>query len=275
VNALPVNGTADAAKKLAFSRQIAGVPFDGTRDIRLSARDVGALPVNGTADAAKKLAFSRQIAGVSFDGTRDIRLSARDVNALPANGTAEAAKKLAFPRRISGVPFDGTSDITLPFINTTDMNVRLPGNGNIAGDLRAGRVLSKSNIVVGEGNSGGYAFINPAGNINGRQWGGWLSTRTARAFGVFNAKTGAVAGSVGIGRVTRNSEGNYTVVFSSEMPGTYAVIVGIDGDVSTHEPTVTSKTKTAFRIITFVDSRHIYLHRDLNEVQFVVFSTGE
>ncbi|MFO4141854.1 phage tail protein [Enterobacter kobei] len=39
-----------------------------------TADDVGALPAKGTAEAAKKLATARKIAGVAFDGTSDITL---------------------------------------------------------------------------------------------------------------------------------------------------------------------------------------------------------
>nr|WP_235942410.1 tail fiber protein [Yersinia thracica] len=218
---------------------------------------------------------------------------------LPVGGTAKAAEKLATPRKISGVDFDGTKDITLPFINTTDTNVQLAGSltaqghiisqGNlisktnigadgrcdITGDLRGGRVLSKSDVIVGEGQAGGYATISSTGNIIGAQWGGsWLSTRTARAFAVFNAKTGAVSGSVGISSVVRNAAGTYTVVFSSAMPGAYAVVVGVDGAYNTHEPTVTSKAATSFRILTPADGGVDYGLQDQNEIQFVVFSVG-
>nr|WP_260503553.1 phage tail protein [Yersinia enterocolitica] len=47
---------------------------------------------------------------------------------LPLTGTAAAATKLATARKIGGVDFDGTADISLPFINTTDTNIQLPGN---------------------------------------------------------------------------------------------------------------------------------------------------
>lgn len=153
-------------------------------------------------------------------------------------------------------------------------NLSVVGRGDITGDLRGGRVLSKSDVVVGEGQAGGYALINSTGNITGSQFGGWLSTRTARAFAVFNAKTGAVSGSVGISSVTRNAVGTYTVVFSSAMPGTYAVMVGVDGAYNTHEPTITSKAATSFRILTPGDGGVDYGLHDLNEIQFVVFSTG-
>ena len=82
VGALPADGTAVAATKLAAPRKIAGVEFDGTKDISISAGNVGALPSGGTAVAASKLATARKIAGVTFDGTKDISLSAENVNAI-------------------------------------------------------------------------------------------------------------------------------------------------------------------------------------------------
>lgn len=60
-------------------RKVNGHPL--TDDITLSAQDTGALPVNGTAIAANRLATPRRINGVGFDGTRDITLSAGNVDA--------------------------------------------------------------------------------------------------------------------------------------------------------------------------------------------------
>ncbi|MFP5617214.1 phage tail protein [Enterobacter kobei] len=45
-----------------------------------TADDVGALPVKGTAEAAKKLATARKIAGVAFDGTSDITLKTTNLD---------------------------------------------------------------------------------------------------------------------------------------------------------------------------------------------------
>ncbi|GKW40685.1 hypothetical protein PEC301879_05440 [Pectobacterium carotovorum subsp. carotovorum] len=76
-----------------------------------------ALPADGTAVAANKLATPRTIAGVPFDGTENIVLTADRVGALPVGGMAVEAVKahwLAEPRKINGVPFDGKADITLP-----------------------------------------------------------------------------------------------------------------------------------------------------------------
>ncbi|CAH6326675.1 tail fiber protein [Enterobacter hormaechei] len=45
-----------------------------------TADDVGALPVKGTAEAARKLATARKIAGVAFDGTSDITLKTSNLD---------------------------------------------------------------------------------------------------------------------------------------------------------------------------------------------------
>lgn len=45
-----------------------------------TADDVGALPAKGTAEAAKKLANARKIAGVDFDGTKDISLKTTNLD---------------------------------------------------------------------------------------------------------------------------------------------------------------------------------------------------
>ncbi|WP_432465856.1 phage tail protein [Enterobacter kobei] len=45
-----------------------------------TADDVGALPAKGTAEAAKKLATARKIAGVAFDGTSDITLKTSNLD---------------------------------------------------------------------------------------------------------------------------------------------------------------------------------------------------
>ncbi|WP_324029248.1 hypothetical protein [Pantoea sp. JZ2] len=51
-----------------------------------SASDVGALPVNGTAASATKLSTARNIAGVPFDGSADIKLTPDNVGAVSAGG---------------------------------------------------------------------------------------------------------------------------------------------------------------------------------------------
>ncbi|MBY5261264.1 hypothetical protein FP366_17635 [Enterobacter hormaechei] len=55
-----------------------------------TADDVGALPVKGTAEAAKKLATARKIAGVSFDGTSDISLKTSNLDDAGTAATKDA-----------------------------------------------------------------------------------------------------------------------------------------------------------------------------------------
>ena len=52
VGALPVNGNAVTASRLQTARLIAGVPFDGTSNISISATNVGALPASGNTVAS-------------------------------------------------------------------------------------------------------------------------------------------------------------------------------------------------------------------------------
>lgn len=68
-----------AASAVPSGRKVNGHPLTG--DITLTAGDTGALPQNGTAVAANRLANARLINGVWFDGTRDITISASSVDA--------------------------------------------------------------------------------------------------------------------------------------------------------------------------------------------------
>ena len=52
VGALPANGNAVTASRLQTARLIAGVPFDGTSNISISATNVGALPASGNTVAS-------------------------------------------------------------------------------------------------------------------------------------------------------------------------------------------------------------------------------
>ncbi|MCE1220039.1 phage tail protein [Enterobacter kobei] len=54
-----------------------------------TADDVGALPAKGTAEAAKKLATARKIAGVAFDGTSDITLKTTNLDDAGTSATKD------------------------------------------------------------------------------------------------------------------------------------------------------------------------------------------
>jgi phage-related tail fiber protein len=58
----------------------------GAKTAADAVKNLGALPANGTAVAASKLATARKIAGMTFDGTADINISAGNVGAYPQTG---------------------------------------------------------------------------------------------------------------------------------------------------------------------------------------------
>jgi len=58
----------------------------GAKTAADAVKNLGALPANGTAVSATKLATARKIAGVAFDGTKDISLNADNVGAFPRVG---------------------------------------------------------------------------------------------------------------------------------------------------------------------------------------------
>lgn len=85
------NGNVASATKLQASRKIAGVDFDGTKDIAIPAGNVGAYTkaeadtkiataksevIGGNVASATKLQTARTINGVAFDGTRNISVNA-------------------------------------------------------------------------------------------------------------------------------------------------------------------------------------------------------
>ncbi|MDN0117592.1 phage tail protein [Yersinia frederiksenii] len=291
---LPLNGTAATTTKLATARKISGVDFDGTKDITLpfinttdtNIQLAGSLGVKnlevhgyGTSEGGQIDLFDKADKAAAFidiDSTGNFRIVISDIGvALGINrltGQVTTYKSTSINGELSS---SGSITTTNGHIIASNGNISGSGRGDVTGDLRGGRVLSKSDVIVGEGQPGGHATIASTGNIIGSQWGGgWLSIRTARAFAVFNGVTGAVSGSMNVASVTRNAMGTYTIVFSSAMPGTYAVMVGANGGYSAHLPSVDSKSATAFRLLTPTDSGTEYPLRDLTEVQFVVFSTG-
>jgi len=150
VGALPSNGNAVSATKLATARKIAGKEFDGTSDVVISASDVGALPSNGNAVSATKLATARKIAGKPFNGTADIAISAGDVGALPAtggtlNGNLAVKYQLQVGSVGSGVLNIGDSDSGLR--STIDGQVDLCANGRMYGYWNATELAFSGRII--------------------------------------------------------------------------------------------------------------------------------
>lgn len=95
------SGSVASADKLTTARKIAGIDFDGTKDISIPANNVGAYTKaeadskvatakteiqSGNVASATKLQNTRTINGVSFDGTSNISITANPtVTAIPTN----------------------------------------------------------------------------------------------------------------------------------------------------------------------------------------------
>ncbi|CAH0222322.1 hypothetical protein SRABI106_01992 [Rahnella aquatilis] len=169
VGALPAGGTAVAATKLATARKIAGVAFDGTQDINLSAANVGALPSGGTAVAATKLATARKIAGVAFDGTQDIGLNADNVGAFPRVGGDVNGRVTANYLRAITIPHPGDGQGTYLGWNESGGQ----GESNFVNNRGGGvggfkfRIVNQGNTVqTGEMTLSGNGDSNTSGTVN-------------------------------------------------------------------------------------------------------------
>ncbi|WP_430619460.1 hypothetical protein [Enterococcus sp. DIV0802b] len=98
---------------------------------------------SGSVASANKLTTARKIAGIDFDGTKDISIPANNVGAYTkeeadskvatvkseiSSGNVATATKLQTARRINGTTFDGTSDITVKAVPQTDT---IPENADL------------------------------------------------------------------------------------------------------------------------------------------------
>ncbi len=188
-------GNAATATKLAASKTINGVAFDGSADITIAAgasaetltgttlkstvtgsslTSVGTLgnltvtnpivgSITGNAATATKLAASKTINGVAFDGSADITIatgasaetltgttlkstvtgsSLTSVGTLgnltvtnpivgSITGNAATATKLAASKNINGIAFDGSADINAPAKFTNDVTIKLSGSKSL------------------------------------------------------------------------------------------------------------------------------------------------
>lgn len=160
-------GRSGSTDRLATPRLIGGVPFDGTKDIKLAGVDLpGTQPTSGNAGSATKLQTARLIGGVSFDGTKDINL--KGVNTTGdqnTTGNAGSADKLKNARLIGGVSFDGTKNIILKGVNAKgDQDT----TGTANHSLTTGKL--KKAILIGGVSFDGSTGINLKGvNTTGDQ----------------------------------------------------------------------------------------------------------
>ena len=140
-----VTGNASTATKLAATKTIGGVAFDGSSNINLpGVNTAGNQDTSGTAAEATILENARTIGGVSFNGSANIDLPG--VNATgnqDTSGNAATATILATARDIGGVSFNGSANIDLPGVNT-DGNQDTSGNAATSTKIAS---ITNSNIV--------------------------------------------------------------------------------------------------------------------------------
>ncbi|HGH9530649.1 TPA: phage tail protein [Yersinia enterocolitica] len=70
-------------------------------------------------------------------------------------------------------------------ISSKNPHVQLPGALTAGSDIRAGRLLSKGDLIAGEGRAEGHAALAVDGNVHGTAWGGPLSAYIANHINVY------------------------------------------------------------------------------------------
>lgn len=113
---LPSGGTAVAAKKLDTARKISGVLFDGTKDITLSASDVGAATPTQVNEAKEAAATAQKAAGAANDNANGRVPNARKVNNKSLNtdislsaGDVGTYTKVEIDSRVNGKGIKNTA----------------------------------------------------------------------------------------------------------------------------------------------------------------------
>ncbi len=163
-------------------------------------------------------------------------------------------------------------------ISSKNTNVSLPGALATVGDSRAGRLLSKSDLIAGEGRAEGHATLAVDGNIHGTVWGGALSNYIAnnkgiRAWAAVQGN-GTIIHSFGFSAINRTNVGGYNLTMSTSN-GAYAVSVGINGGsqngaLSAHSANIWNRTPNSFSIQNANDGGTSYNWIDWPEFYVIV-----
>jgi hypothetical protein len=183
--------TASTATKLATSRNINGVAFDGSGDITVTA-DAGTLTgttlkstITGSSltsvGTLANLTVTNAIAG-SITGNA---ATATTATTATSAGTASTATKLATSRNINGVAFDGSGDITVTAdagtLTGTSLKSTITGSsltsvGTIA-SLSTGSITNSGKIIVGATSAASASAVLEASSTTQ----GFLPPRMTRA----------------------------------------------------------------------------------------------
>lgn len=271
------SGSVASANKLATARKIAGIDFDGTKDISIPANNVGAYTkteidskiaatktdiVSGNVASATKLQTERTINGVSFDGTTNIVVVADpDQKVIPNNTNLDNLITPGFYTSYSdgqsgtmtNTPF-GSSTFTLQ-VETGLNNTRIvqtakrPLNGDVAVRYKT-ESTSWSNWVSLAKNNGAMQsglFAQTASKLN-----------AARTLSLTGAVTGSAAfdGSTNVA-ISTSITGNVPTASKLQtartisLSGSASGSVSFDGSgnvtlpvaITGNAPTATSATK--------------------------------
>ena len=155
-----VSGNAGTATKLAASKNINGVAFDGSADITVPA---AAETLTGTT-------LKSTVTGSSLTSVGTLaNLTVTNPIAGSITGNAGTATKLAASKNINGVAFDGSADITVAATAET-----LTGIVAIANGGTGATTLTANNVLLGNGTSALQAIApGTNGNVltsNGTTW---------------------------------------------------------------------------------------------------------
>ena len=159
-----VTGNASTATKLAATKTIGGVAFDGSANINLpGVNTAGNQNTSGTAAEATILENTRTIGGVSFNGSANIDLpGVNTAGNQDTSGNAATATILATARNIGGVSFNGSANIDLPGVNTA-------GNQNTSGLAATATILATARTIGGVSFNGSANIDLPGVNTSGNQ----------------------------------------------------------------------------------------------------------
>ena len=198
-------GNAATATKLAASKNINGVAFDGSADITITAAaatlsgtvqvangGTGASTITGIVKGNGTNAMSAAISGTDYLAPTGSAAALTNFPTLNQNttGNAATATKLAAPKNINGVAFDGSADITITAAASTLYGTVQVANGGtgltnagltgqvlttVAGgtlswttptSISVGAISNTSN-VNGASITGGVLNLAPADGTNG------------------------------------------------------------------------------------------------------------
>jgi hypothetical protein len=295
-----ITGNAGTATKLAASKTINGVAFDGSSDITITAAaaaetlsgttlkstvtgsgltSVGTLtnltvtnPIIGSiTGSATKLAASKTINGVAFDGSSDITITAAAAaetlsgttlkstvtgSGLTSVGTLTnltvtnpiigsitgSATKLAASKTINGVAFDGSSGITIAAAAETLSGTTLKSTVTGSGLTSLGTLtnLTVTNPIIGsvtgnaENVSGLIAVANGGSGANSLT--GYIKGNGTSAFTTLSKIpiTDITAAVQKVNGNTPDANGNVNFVFGNVTTGTLAsrpLLAGTNGNI--------------------------------------------